>query len=66
MAGSTRTGITRGLDVFALEPSEYLSAEEIAAAEAADQGGTFNPQSQYPVTWPAEVVARVEESRRGG
>jgi len=42
--------ITRGLDVFALEPSEFLSASEIAAAEAADQGGVFNPQTQTPVT----------------
>ncbi len=60
------TEITRGLDVFALEPSEFLTAEEIAAAEAADQGGTFNPQTQFPVTWPDDVVARVEASRRGG
>lgn len=48
--------ISRGLDVFALEPSEFLSAEEIAAAEAADQGGVFNPQTQYPVTWPAAAI----------
>lgn len=60
------TEITRGIDVFALEPSEFLSAEEIAAAEAADQGETFNPQTQVPVTWPTEVVARVEASRKGG
>lgn len=60
------TEITRGIDVFALEPSEFLSAEEIAAAEAADQGGTFNPQTQLPVSWPQEVVMRVEESRKGG
>ena len=60
------TEITRGLDIFALEPSEFLSAEEIAAAEAADQGQTFNPQTQFPVTWPADVVTRVEESRKGG
>ncbi len=50
--------ITRGLDVFALEPSEFLSAEEIAAAEAADQGGVFNPQTQFPVTWPANTKGR--------
>ena len=50
------TEITRGIDVFALTPSEYLSANEIAAAEMADQGGLFNPQQQYPVTWPAEPV----------
>ncbi len=50
--------ITRGLDVFALEPSEFLSAKEIAAAEAADQGGVFNPQTQTPVTWPAEFAVK--------
>ncbi|MGB7409008.1 MAG: DUF305 domain-containing protein [Pontixanthobacter sp.] len=60
------TEITRGLDVFALEPSEFLTAEEIAAAEAADQGGTFNPQTQFPVTWSADVIADVEASRAGG
>jgi uncharacterized protein (DUF305 family) len=53
------TEIIRGLDVFALVPSEYLSEHEVAAAELADQGGVFNPQQQFPVTWPAEpVVAR--------
>ena len=60
------TEITRGLDVFALEPSEFLSAEEIAAAEAADQGETFNPQTQLPVTWPEDIAGRVEDSRKGG
>ncbi len=55
--------ISRGLDVFALEPSEFLSAEEIAAAEAADQGGVFNPQTQYPVTWPAAVIAAITQSK---
>ncbi len=53
------TEIVRGLDVLALLPSEYLSEHEIAAAALADQGGVFNPQQQFPVTWPAEpVVAR--------
>ncbi|GAA4641761.1 hypothetical protein GCM10023115_01730 [Pontixanthobacter gangjinensis] len=60
------TEITRGLDVFALEPSEFLSAEEIAAAESANQGDTFNPQTQFPVTWSAEIVSKVENSRKGG
>ena len=50
------TEIIRGIDVFALTPSDYLSANEIAAAEIADQQGLFNPQQQYPVTWPAEPV----------
>jgi len=53
------TEIARGLDVFELTPSEYLSANEIAAARMAQQGQTVNPQQQYPVTWPAHpVVAR--------
>jgi uncharacterized protein (DUF305 family) len=53
------TEIARGLDVLALLPSEHLSANEIAAAALADQGGVFNPQQQLQVTWPAEpVVAR--------
>ena len=53
------TEIVRGLDVLALIPSEYLSENEIAAAVVADQGGVFNPQQQFRVSWPAEpVVAR--------
>ncbi len=53
------TEIVRGLDVLALEPSEHLSENEIAAAAVADQGSLFNPQQQFRVTWPAEpVVAR--------
>jgi len=52
------TEITRGLDVLALEPSEFLTSEEIAAATAARYpGGVFNPQTQHPVSWPAEVLA---------
>ena len=50
------TEIVRGLDVFELEPSEYLSENEIAAARLADQGQTFNPQQQYPVSWPDHPV----------
>ena len=61
------TEISRGLDVFALEPSEFLTAEEIAAAEAAVyEGDVFNPQTQTQVTWPDEVVAAAEASRMGG
>jgi uncharacterized protein (DUF305 family) len=53
------TEIVRGLDVLKLVPSEHLSENEIAAAGVADQGDVFNPQQQFPVTWPAEpVVAR--------
>ncbi len=53
------TEIVRGLDVLALEPSEYLTENEIAAALLADQGDVFNPQQQFRVSWPAEpAVAR--------
>ena len=53
------TEIVRGLDVFALLPSDYLSENEIAAAGVADYSGRFNPQQQLSVTWPADpVVAR--------
>ena len=63
------TEIARGLDVFALAPSEYLSESEIAAAQRADGGGAFNPQQQFPVQWPADpVVARayLDQLERGG
>jgi hypothetical protein len=53
------TEIARGLDVFELKPSPHLTANEVAAARLADQGGTFNPQQQFPVSWPdVPVVAR--------
>jgi uncharacterized protein (DUF305 family) len=48
--------IVRGLDVFALEPSAHLTRSEIAAAALAEQGGRFNPQQQFAVTWPAHPV----------
>ena len=61
------TEITRGIDVFALEPSEFLSAEEIAAAgKAIYEGDLFNPQTQTEVTWPDDVIASLEASRKGG
>ena len=58
------TEITRGLDVLTLLPSEYLSANEIAAAALAYPSTgprkTFNPQQQIPMSWPASpIVARV-------
>ncbi len=61
------TEITRGIDVFALEPSEFLTEAEIAAAgQAIYEGDLFNPQTQTEVTWPADVIASVEASRKGG
>jgi len=50
--------IGRGLDVFRLKPSEYLSQNEIDAAALVHMD-VFNPQSQTKLTWPATfVVAR--------
>ena len=61
------TEISRGLDVFALSPSEFLTAEEIAAAEAAQyDGGVFNPQTQTQVSWPETAIAAAAASRKGG
>ena len=62
------TEIVRGLDVFELLPSEYLSENEIAAAVAANRRGGFNPQQQFSIDWPAEpVVARayLDQLERG-
>jgi uncharacterized protein (DUF305 family) len=50
------TEIVRGLDVLSLESSEYITSNEIAAAGLADVAGVFNPQQQFPVTWPDHPV----------
>lgn len=63
------TEIVRGLDVFELTPSEYLSANEIAAAALADQGEVFNPQQQFQVSWPDHPViglAYIDQLTRAG
>ena len=58
------TEITRGIDVFALEPSANLTKEEIAAAEGAIYpGDVFNPQTQTQATWPAALAAAARASR---
>ena len=50
------TEIVRGLDVFKLVPSEYLSEAEIESANnaypAEGPKRLFNPQQQMPMTWP--------------
>jgi hypothetical protein len=52
------TEIARGLDIFRLTPSEYLSQNEIDAA-ALVHSTEFNAQHQQRITWPAQsVVAR--------
>ncbi|MSR10580.1 MAG: DUF305 domain-containing protein [Gammaproteobacteria bacterium] len=53
------TEIARGLDVLSLSPSDYLSANEIAAASLKEPGVIVNAQQQKRHQWPAEpVVAR--------
>jgi hypothetical protein len=50
--------MVRGLDVFRLTPSEFLSQNEIDAASLV-HSAEFNPQQQTKLTWPARpVVAR--------
>jgi uncharacterized protein (DUF305 family) len=61
------TEIVRGLDVLELRPSDYLTDNEIAAAALADMGGLFNPQQQFPVSWPAApavAMAYVDQLER--
>jgi len=50
--------IARGVDLFRLTPSEYLSQNEIDAASLV-RSDEFNPQEQPKVVWPPSfVVAR--------
>ena len=61
--------ITRGLDVLALEPSDALTANEIAAAAQALDDSVFNPQQQFAITWPDTPVvasAYVDQLAREG
>lgn len=63
------TEIARGLDVMELLPSDYLTQNELAAAKLADQGQVFNPQQQFPVTWPADPIvalAYMDQLKRAG
>lgn len=61
--------IVRGFDVFRLEPSDHLSANEIAAASMTVGDDVFNPQQQFRLGWKAvPVVARayMDQLRRDG
>ncbi len=60
--------IARGLDVFALTPSAFLTANELEAARSA-RLDVLNVQSQPHYEWPASfAVARayVDQLERGG
>tara|TARA_B100001996_G_scaffold37031_2_gene27396 strand:+ start:21 stop:2402 length:2382 start_codon:yes stop_codon:yes gene_type:complete len=67
------TEITRGLDVFKLLPSEFLSTNEIKAAELAypkiGSKRLFNPQQQIPMAWPSDpavALSYVDQLERMG
>jgi hypothetical protein len=50
--------LSRGLDVLELQPSEFLSENEIAAAKLVRMD-EYNPQMQPQIVWPAAFpVAR--------
>ena len=49
------TEIGRGLDVFALKPSQFLSENEIAAAKLV-RNDVLNAQNQQRIVWPASIV----------
>jgi hypothetical protein len=49
------TEIARGLDIFKLTASEFLSQNEIDAA-ALVKSGIFNAQEQMRISWPANAV----------
>ena len=53
------TEISRGLDVFSLQASDFLSENEIAAASLPELNGIVNAQTQKIIVWPdVPVVAR--------
>ena len=64
------TEMVRGLDVFELAESDFISANEIAASLLADQGALFNPQQQFAVSWPVDepavALAYIDQFQRGG
>ena len=58
------TEISRGLDVFEMQPSDFLTENEIAAASLEALKGTVNAQTQEMIAWPAEpVVARAYQDQ---
>lgn len=59
--------ISRGIDVFRLTPSDFMTQNEIDAANSAHMS-SFNAQTQPHFTWPASVVlgrAYMDQLERG-
>jgi len=58
------TEISRGLDVFEMQTSDYMTENEIAAASLPELKGTVNAQTQERVVWPdVPVVARAYQDQ---
>ncbi len=60
--------IARGLDIFQLEPSEYLTANEILASNTVELG-YLNAQGQPEYKWPTTFFlahAYLDQLERGG
>jgi hypothetical protein len=60
--------IARGLDVFELEPTKFLTQNEIDAAKSV-QVSELNVQNQQPIVWPKTLVvakAYVDQLERSG
>jgi hypothetical protein len=60
--------IARGLDVFALTPSKFLTQNEIDAAKAV-RVSELNVQNQQKIAWPAQLVvakAYLDQLERSG
>lgn len=61
------TEIARGVDVLEMLPSNFLSANEISAANLTASAVLHNPQQQRQIDWPAEPVvalALMDQLRR--
>ena len=58
------TEISRGLDVFEMQPSDFLTENEIAAASLESLKGTVNAQTQERIVWTSvPVVARAYQDQ---
>jgi hypothetical protein len=60
--------IARGLDIFELIPSDFITMNEIAAANTVKMD-YFNPQGQPRFTWPASIelaLAYTDQLERSG
>jgi hypothetical protein len=60
--------ISRGLDIFELTPSAFLTQNEIDAAKSV-RVAEFNPQNQQKIVWPkGKVAARayIDQIERSG